>query len=304
MMRPLSKVLFIVALFAMTVCLSYACLFFMKNLLSYSEYRYVNFYSSHHEPFPQVLVIGNSRAGSNFSDDAFLPTDLLNLGEGGTTFGILSSQAIDMIEVNSTLKYVIIESYFLGNKYSVSHHGHIQALFSHRVKAQVLKSLSGFEKMITEIFPSYWLNTNNFMGALGLVILDRPNRQGFNDKHLALDSIGVAMSERMAAQTYGRIDSDTISQLSELRLICETNGVSLFIIATPIHRLRSDSPGWSSHIAEMQRISSDLGVKFYDFSTIFREERMFADTVHLNNTGADYMSEVLFRKTLGNETSL
>jgi len=130
MMRSNSKALFVSAVLTLTVLLCWASFFLMKKLLSYSNYRYTNFYSTHHKPFPQVLVIGNSRAGSNFSDGAFLPGDLLNLGGGGTSFEMLSLQALDMIELNPRLKFVVIEPYFLQNNYAVARQGHIQALFS------------------------------------------------------------------------------------------------------------------------------------------------------------------------------
>ncbi len=302
-MRFNSKVFFVIAIFSLSVLLSWVGFVLAKRVLSHSSYRYISFYSADPSALPQVLLIGNSRAGSNFSDAAFLPGDLLNLGMGGMTFQMLSLQAIDMIEVNPKLKFVVIEPYFLRDKYIVVRQGHIQALFSDRVKKQVWLLFTDFEKLITTIFPSYWLNTNNFIGAFGNAIIDGRASQGYDERTLDLGRFGEARMQRIAAQTYGGIDSKTIKQLSDLNQECKKSGVSLLMIVSPIHNLRSESHGWKTHKSEIEKIANKLGIKFYDFSTILDGERMFVDTVHLNSAGAAYMSKVLLLETLGNERS-
>ncbi len=301
MLRFNSKILFVTALLALTVVISWAIFFPIKKILSYSTYRYISFYSGHHKTFPQVLLIGNSRAGSNFSNVAFSPGNLLNLGMGGMTFQILSLQALDMIEINPKLKFVVIEPYFLRDKYVVVRQGHIQALFSDRIKKQVSLLFSEFESLVAMVFPSYWLNTSNFMGALGYAIIDEPISHHSSDRSFDLGRLGPLIIQKNKTLTYGGIDSSTIKQLSDLSQACKKSGVTLLILATPIHSLRSESHGWKSHISDIRQIASDLNIEFYDFSSFFSGERMFADTVHLNSSGADFMSEVLWRKTLGNE---
>ena len=303
-MRFQSKVLFILAFLVTTVVLSWSSFLAIKEILRYSDYPLINLYSDNPKTFPKVVLLGNSRAGSNFSDTAFVPGDFLNLGMGGTLFDILSRQALDMIERNPKLQYVILEPYFLVNEKSAGRRAYIEALFSERIEEYLWNSFSDFEKFATILFPSYWLNTPNFLDALMSVFFDRPKRQIVNDKRVNPKVFDEETIRRKRAKTYSPISETVIKQLQVLQQACEYSGVTLLIVVSPIHHFHWQSEGWKNHISELIKVSSELGITFFDYSESLSGGDMFADSVHLNRAGADYMSEVLYGKTLGREASL
>lgn len=258
--------------------------------LSHSNYRYLEFYNEA-DPRVDLVVIGDSRAGTHFPRTGYDALKILNLGRGGTGFPLLAAQAKDYVDLHGPVDAIVVESWFLGSSAWGGDHGAIQSVYSERVDALVDSESSTLGRLSRKFVATTRLNENNFLNGLAGVFVE-----SFDSSPPSNRAITQAMKDRLLSQD-NQVAMTSRNRVELVNLVSHMNrlGVRVIVVTTPMHPLAVESfQGIDEFVRQIDEISAQPGVEHLNYLALFEEDAFFADPVHLNRIGKTSFSEIFF----------
>ncbi|HEY5370795.1 MAG TPA: hypothetical protein VIJ75_17555 [Hanamia sp.] len=165
----------------------------------------------------------------------------------------------------------------------------------------LLKSPYEKYKLISKIYP---FNSVIFTSAIRNVNLNK-NKKRDNDAESGYVPIKRVWSQGIAyinAPASRELDSNKINIFKDFIRECTAPGVKLYIVISPsLIEYKYENP--SVNLAK--DIANDFNVPFYNFSKLFMNyPKLFADNLHLNDSGAQVFSNKVIDTILKNDSNV
>jgi hypothetical protein len=256
--------------------------FIGKEVLKHSTYRFTSFYYDENVMANSVLVIGNSRADQHFPRYTYKDLTFLNIGSGWVGVPVSSATALDYLEMQPSPDTLIIETSFLDYVGTGSEYGAIQGVFSETVAAASLLDSSNFEIIVREVFFSLRFNENNLINALARIVKqDSTNYTSSN----AVITEDIKNKVLTADRVFSLKERNKIILLEMIKKY-KLKGVRVYLVTSPMNKVAVESyKGVHEFIKELDDMANSAGVPHLNLISVYEDDLMFADSVHLNRTG-------------------
>jgi len=260
--------------------------FSAKSVLSFSSYRFIDFYNE--KESYDVLILGNSRANQSLPRFRLNDYTIKNFGEGWAGVPQQSAMAHDYVSLHGAPKYLLIETHFLDYTGTGRKQGAIQAIFSTRVEREISVGMSSSEKVIRKLIWSGRLNESNLIPAIVRIFLKPTSNYGSSSKVIRPEDIQYAKGNATKI-TFQSINNKKLTELiNDVRVL----GTEVYFVTTPIFGdPNSRFNGFDDFIKEVDIFSARHNVLHLDLSKWSPKDIFYSDTTHLNTAGAKEFSQ-------------
>lgn len=255
-----------------------------KNLTDSSGFRLFALYGNAIRP--ELLIAGNSRAMQSF--DAELMTaesgqKVFNIGFNGAPPDLVCAFVKDAVDKHLSIRTVVVEASCF---WPINPGADVKplALYSDRID-QYLRETNLIAHRFVKLSKLYAFNSELFHRAVFFR----------NRSDQSLHATGVITPEIIAARSDEQFfpASATISHialLDDLQSYLSRKNVRLILVVAPYHP--STAPRFSDY-ANLLRSVSSPGRRLIDCGQVLREDKYFADRLHLNKDGAGEFTRTL-----------
>ncbi|MBC8011664.1 MAG: hypothetical protein H7067_16390 [Burkholderiales bacterium] len=257
---------------------------FCKNVTDASGFRLFALYGD--AISPELLIAGNSRAMQSF--DAELMTaesgqKVFNIGFNGAPPDLVCAFVKDAVDRHSSVRTVVIEASCF---WPINPGADVKplALYSDRID-QYLRETNVTAYRFVKLSKLYAFNSELF------------HRAFFFRKHSdqRLHATGVITPEIIAARSDEQFfpasaTASHIELLDDLQSYLNGRKVRLILVIAPYHP--STAPRFSDYDSLLSSVSSP-DRRLIDCSQVLREDKYFADRLHLNIDGAREFTRIL-----------
>lgn len=255
--------------------------FSAKSILSFSSYRFIDFYNN--KKSYDILILGNSRANQSLPRFRLNDYTIKNFGEGWAGVPQHTAMAHDYIRMHGAPKYLLIETHFLDYKGTGREQGAVQAIFSPRVEQEITADMSFSEKTIRKLIWTSRLNESNLIPALVRIFVEQTSNYGSYSKVIRPEDIQYA--KRNATKiTFQNIHN---KKLTDLINKARALGTKVYFVTTPIFGdPNSRFIGFDDFIKKVDVFSARNNVLHLNLSQWSPKDIFYSDTTHLNTVGA------------------
>lgn len=257
----------------------------------------------------EILIFGSSTANHHYYPGAFedrLHMSVYNTGRDGNSIFYHYSVLQSILERYAP-KIAILDFNIGEFRQDQKSYDRISSLLpyyeEHPELGRILELKSPFEKykLISKIYP---FNSQLFTIAVGNTAFNKSRSNIIDeDGYLPLSRIWRGGTTNNSSKSSYELDSNKIFFFKAFIEDCLTHKVKLYIVNSP--RLIKYSYDDTS-IAIAKEITNQLNVPFYDFANeedFFDHPQIFADTIHLNDTGARIYSNKVIDKIINNNNA-
>lgn len=272
--------------------------FLIKQALSHSSYRFVDFYTGSNSA--DIIILGNSRADQNFPRLHYNDYKIINLGRGWAGVPLYTAMYLDYVESHSPPKVLVIETHFFDYAGTGRKQGIVQNVFSNRIAGAVSAEISYTEKVMREIIWCSRYNELNFVAAIGGIFLE--NTRNFISSKKVMDEKIIDFSKENSEKIFFMEQNRVL--LKHLVQKLDLSRTRVLFVTTPVWGNTSDRfDNFEEFVAQIDKFSEELGIEHLNFSDWSDDMKYFADTTHLNQMGADRFSEDFFNRIAEDELS-
>jgi hypothetical protein len=256
-----------------------------------------------------LLIFGTSRAGHDYQPDIFgQGLDLTCYDVGRDASYIYYQYALlEAVLKRYTPKMIILD--FLNGEFKLDHESfeRLQSLLpyyrTHPEMRPVIELKSPYEKikLWSKIYP---YNSSVFAIAAGNSEFNK-KRSGDIHGYVPLTKVwNEPIKEADSAWTTYPVDSNKIKIYEAFIKDCVRAKVKLYIVCSP-YFVRATEMDYS--INSGTRIAKKYNIPFYDFSrdsSFLADAGLFADEIHLNDTGARKFSKLIVDKIINSDKNI
>jgi hypothetical protein len=244
-----------------------------------------------------ILIFGSSRASHHYVPEVFenyFHKSFYNVGRDGNY--LLYNYAVFKAILNRYVPKVIIFDICPDELCSeLNNYDYLSSLLpyykDHPEFRNVIELRSPFEriKLISEVYPFNSCIINVIIGNIGLRNYRMEDRNGYIPLKNVMKDCELKTKDFSCKES---LDVNKLNALTEIILLCKKMNIKLLFIQSPIYAKVADN----ETMQKFNLLIQSNNAIFWDYTNnpdFLNNPGYFQDQLHLNETGADYFSEIL-----------